>query len=315
VPTTDVYIAARAGAAPAPLQIVDTLREHPPATAVSCTDLVLVRHASRSWLLWIARHRDAFARISLLMDDDMPQALAAAELPLGYAWRTARRHRNAARLLAGTCDELWLSTPELLSRYAGPRTLLCEPLFMPAPEGLASPARQEPVYFYHGTRAHLDEIRWLVPVVSRVQERSRSAVFEVFGDALVQRFFRGIPRVRVRPWLSWQDYLAYCCGHRFRVGLAPCLDTPFNRARAPVKYFDITRLGAAGVYADLAPYSGMVKHGETGLLCAQRPDDWAESILDLLDGAERASAMASAARRDCLEQRMRVNWPTPGCGV
>lgn len=305
VPTTDLYLRSRMPAA----RIIDTLLTDPPEEPLPGAEVVLVRQAPRAWLEWLAARRDAFSRIALLMDDDMPCALAAPELPFGYASRTARRHRDVNRFLRGACDELWLSTPELLSRYPGPRSVLCAPLHVPGPAPVETAV--EPVYFYHGTRAHLDEIRWLVGVVARVQERCPEAVFEVFGDAEVGRLFRGIPRVRLRPWLTWPRYLEYSAQHRFCVGLAPCLDTPFNRARAPVKFFDITRLRSAGVYADLAPYAGMVRHGETGLLCKEREGDWVDAITDLLSAPGRAAQMAQAALRACETHRVaHARWPS-----
>lgn len=310
IPTTSIYLSSRLPAANA--TVIDTLATQPRHEPAAGSELVLVRHAPRPWLRWIRQHCAAFRRIALLMDDDMPQALAAPELPLGYALRTARRHRDVKRLLAGCCDELWLSTPELLRRYPGPQGRVLEPLYLAAPGGEGEAPASEPTYFYHGTRAHLEEIRWLVPVVARVQQRCPDAVFEVFGDAEVARLFTGIPRVRVRPWLSWPDYLDYSRTRRFRVGLAPCLDTPFNRARSAVKVFDITRLGAVGVYASLEPYAGMVRHGETGMLCPATEQDWVEATVSLLQEPGRASAMAAAALRGCtLHRDGHAHWPPP----
>ena len=309
MPTTDFYITSRAAIVPEGLRVIDTSMALPGEPPEPGARLVLVRQAPQPWLQWVARHADAFSRICYLMDDDMPAALASRELPVGYAWRTARRHRDVARLLAGICDEFWLSTPELLARYPGPRSLLCEPL-PPVSSVDAAMQPEESVYFYHGTRAHMDEIRWLVPVVARVQQMAPYAVFEIFGDARVARLFAAVPRVRVRPWMNWPDYQRYRSEHRFRVGLAPCLDTPFNRARAPVKFFDITRMGAAGVYADLAPYAGIVRHGQTGLLCAQREGDWVEAILGLLADPNRYPDMAAAAREACeAHRRSHLVWP------
>ena len=310
IPTTSIYLSPRLPVANA--TVIDTLATQPRHEPAAGSELVLVRHAPRPWLRWIRQHRAAFRRIALLMDDDMPQALAALELPLGYAVRTARRHRDVRRVLAGCCDELWLSTPELQRRYPGPRSRLLEPLYLAAAGGKAEPPQSEPVYFYHGTRAHLQEIHWLVPVVARVQQRCPDAIFEVFGDAQVKRMFAGIPRVRVRPWLSWPEYLDYSRTRRFRVGLAPCLDTPFNRARSAVKLFDITRLGAAGVYANLEPYADRVRHAETGMLCDAVEEEWVEAIVALLQEPGRASGMAVAALRGCeLHHDKQAHWPLP----
>lgn len=308
VPTTSFYLESRLP--PGRGRILDTRTPDVPAAPQQGSEVVVVRYAPRPWLRWIVQHRNAFRRIALLMDDDMPQALLAAELPPGYALRTELRHGDVRRMLAGCCDEVWLSTPELLRRYSGPGSRLLEPLYVPGVSDEASGRDSEAVYFYHGTRAHQDEIRWLRPVVARVQQRCPWAVFEVFGDAGVERIFRGIPGVRVRPWLSWPDYLAYSGSRRYRVGLAPCLDTPFNRARSAVKFFDTTRLGAVGVYADLAPYAGIVREGETGFLRGAEADDWVRIIVELLEDPRGVAALAQAARLACESHRAQnARWP------
>lgn len=232
IPTTDVYIRARTEGM-AGLRVVDTLatpvameQEPPPGMAV-----VVVRHAPRAWLRWIRRYRARFAGVSLLMDDDMPAALRAPELPLGYALRTALRHASTRRGLDGLCDAVWLSTPTLCARHAAWRPGLCPPLYVDGPAPPEGDAGAAPVYFYHGTRAHRAEIEWLVPVVREVQSRHPRAIFEVSGDAATGRCFHGIPRVRVLPPMAWTTFLTLRPrpGSAYRVGLAPACPHPSTR--------------------------------------------------------------------------------------
>lgn len=313
IPTTDVYVRARIDPTP-DCRVVDTLvvpASAEPAPAQG-TAVLVVRHAPRAWLAWIRRHRESLAHVSLLMDDDMPAALRARELPLGYALRTALRHAITRRGLGGFCDGVWLSTPELCARYASWRPGLCVPLYVDGPESAAGSDAAVPVYFYHGTRAHRAEIEWLIPVVREVQLRHPLAVFEVSGDASIARLFQGIPRVRVLPPMPWSSFLALRArpGSAYRVGLAPCLPTPFNAARSHVKLFDITRLGAAGIYADRAPYRTAVRDAETGVLCGDSPAEWVRNILALLDDKPRVVAIAQAARLLARADRAaNAGWP------
>ena len=186
-----------------------------------------------------------------LLDDDIPGAMRAAELPLYYAWRTAGRYALTRRRLARVCSEVWVSTAELQRRYPEAAAQVCEPLYLPC----VNHAAPERIYFYHGSWAHRDEIAWLVPVVRELQAAQHDWCFEILGDRRVRRMFAGIPRVRVRAPLRWPDYLAHAAGAHFLIGLAPCLDTPFNRARSHAKLFDITRLGATGVYSAPVSYT------------------------------------------------------------
>jgi glycosyltransferase involved in cell wall biosynthesis len=302
-PTLDAYLLSRPdGCAGLPVRWLDMASVAPPSAVPdeSCA-LIVVRHAPRRWLRWVEQHRERLGRVIYLMDDDIPAALQAGELPFGYALRTAWRYVLARPYLQRLCDETWVSTAELQRRYAASAPQLCEPAYVPAP-ATVEPERQR-AYFYHGTWAHRREIEWLVPVVAQVQHELPDVGFEIIGPAAVERLFRGIPRVRVRAPMTWPEYLAYAGTARFEIGLAPCLDTPFNRARSHVKLFDITRLGAAGIYADLEPYNRKIIHGDNGWLCSNRQQDWSRAIVELFGNAPLRRAMQQRALQFCLHHQ------------
>jgi len=299
-PTADAYLLARASVQ-RPMTWCDMATRAPPdAPPVQDTVVIIVRYATTAWMRWISSYRQRFARVIYLMDDDIPSVLWARELPLGYALRTAWRHVFARPWLRQLCDEAWVSTPELQRRYARFAPRLCEPVYVPAAVTVGAEPSRERVYFYHGTWAHRREIEWLVPVVAQVQRELSDVCFEIIGSAAVERLFRGIPRVRVRAPMTWPEYLAYAGTARFEIGLAPCLDTPFNRARSHVKLFDITRLGAAGIYADLEPYNGKIIHGDNGWLCSNRQQDWSSAIVELFGNEALRRAMQQRALQFCL---------------
>jgi len=262
------------------VRFVDTLssaaRE---LTLQDASMVVVVRHVPVGWLRRLLQHHYKLAGVIYLMDDDIPAAIAAVELPFRYAVKTSWRYARIRRLLTRLCSEVWVSTQELALRYSGSAPRIWEPEYFgetSSEEGMTV------VYFYHGSWSHRKEIKWLVPIVRRVQEAVPNAWFEIIGTEKVKEWFRGIPRVRVVQPMPWKDYLAYAYLVRYQVGLAPCFDTGFNRARSHSKVFDITRLGASGIYSNVTPYAQKVVHGETGLLCANDQERWVEAITLLL---------------------------------
>ncbi len=231
------------------------------------------------------------------MDDDIPSALRAPELPFRYAIKTAWRYARTRRLLGQLCGEVWVSTPELASRYAPFSSRIVEPNYVES----KSAGGEKAVYFYHGTWAHRREIEWLVPVVRQVQEAIPGAWFEIMGTDRVRHLYRGIPRVRVVHPMPWRDYLAYSGTVKYQVGLAPCFDTEFNRARSHSKLFDITRMGAVGIYSNVMPYREKVVHGQTGYLCENEPDKWVEVLKRLLNDKDLRSSLYLKAKDWCQE--------------
>ncbi len=265
--------------------------------------MIIVRHASRRWLNELRKHREKFTRVTYLKDDDIPAVLSARELPWYYALWTFGRYWKIRRLLSRVVSEVVVSTRELADRYPGANAVVWEPHYDDAsayhPETL--------VYFYHATITHLSEMRWLVPVVRRVQYAVPNAWFEIIGNGEVERMFRGIPRVRVLHPMSWPDYQQYLGSIRYDVGIAPLMDTPFNRARSHTKLYQITRAGAAGIYSDVPPYSEKIIDGRTGVLCGNHRYLWVRAIIALLRDQARRKTIHENARIWCQEQQLNNN--------
>jgi hypothetical protein len=99
--------------------------------------------APRRWLRWLADQLPKLAGIAYLIDDDMPSALRAPELPFRYAVKTAWRYAREWKLLGQLCSEIWVSTPELVSRYARFSPRLLEPNYVES-----KPAGEEKTVYF-----------------------------------------------------------------------------------------------------------------------------------------------------------------------
>ena len=256
------------------------------------TWVIIVRHASRKWLKTLLNNKGKLLKVSYLKDDDIPAALAARELPLHYAIWTTWRYLTIRGLLSKIVSEIIVSTQELADRYPLTKAAVWEPHYDDTSEYHETPL----VYFYHATLTHEREMKWLVPIVRRVQKAVPNAWFEIIGDGSVARMFKGIPRVRVLHAMNWPNYQAYIRSIRYDLGLAPLHDTPFNRARSHTKLYQITRAGAAGIYSDVIPYSGKIVNGVTGMLCGNHRYLWVRTIIAMLKDPLRRTAIHENAR-------------------
>lgn len=297
IPTTDIYLSQRmSNQFGNNVHYVNTLQTQPDEIVLAKDSIIfIVRYSPPRWLRWLKSQQSQISKVIFLMDDDIPSILEASELPFLYAVKTAWRYALTRRLLSCICSEIHVSTIELSQRYSASTTRLSEPQYVEAPLYKTPPI----TYFYHGTWAHRKEIEWLVPVVRQVQSTFPNAWFEIMGTDRVKRLFKGIPRVKVIHPMPWRDYLAYANLVHYQVGLAPCFDTSFNRARSHNKIFDITRLGAAGIYSDLKPYTGKIIHGQTGLLCINDHKKWVEALLMLLHNQNKRSFIYTNAKSFC----------------
>lgn len=302
-PSTDYYLAPRLAAQPdLPWERIDIGAAAPGAAAIpEGSFVVIVRYLTPAWARHLLRLQGRLSGAAYFMDDDLPAARGSSELPLRYRYKIHRLFHAQRRSLARLCDRIWVSTPYLAEKYAAAAPVVVAPLpLSAAPEG-----DRPLVYFYHGTAAHRAEIEWLRGIVARVQQRVPRLVFMAVGDDGVRRAFAGIPRVLILHPMSWAGYREALPALRHDIGLAPLLEKPFNQGRAHTKFFDISRLGAAGLYSNVPPYADFVRHGADGLLLDNAPETWENAIVALANDPGLRERLLQAAGGRVAQLRAR----------
>ncbi|WP_299595783.1 glycosyltransferase family 1 protein [uncultured Microbulbifer sp.] len=277
----------------------------PSADLLDGAIVTFVRYVPRNWRQLIERHRGVIRQLNYFMDDDLFSWPAFARMPLRYQWKLLRlswRHQSWLRAMGA---KLLVSTPYLQQRYAEWQPQLLAPQ---VPAGLLPLLGRDDVessgsapvtVFYHGSASHGADLKWLRPVIAQVLAANERIVFEVIGNNGVNRLFRGLPRVHVLYPMKWDAYQLLLQRPGRSIGLAPLLDSPFNRARAHTKFLDITLAGAVGIYAAGPVYGEVVRHRENGLLLPMDQGAWADCILQLAADAPFRAKMLSEARA-CL---------------
>jgi hypothetical protein len=265
---------------------------HTPVDSIAAepnTHLVFVRYLTPQWRRWVEKHRAALGRLVFFMDDDLFDAGAHRGLPLRYRWKLHRLATCHQAWLRSMSAELWVSTQWLADKYADwqPRVL--------APQSPYTDCQPQKTLFYHGSASHMQEIRWLLPVVEEVLQRDSAFSFELIGNAEIRKIFSHLPRVHVLQPMSWPSYKALVSRPGRIIGLAPLLPSTFNQARSATKFFDITQAGAVGIYADHPVYRSIVSNGENGLLLPMEQGEWVEAILALAEAESRRQQLLNNA--------------------
>jgi glycosyltransferase involved in cell wall biosynthesis len=264
--------------------------ELPPDAALAGATVVFVRYVPAAWMALIERARPSPGRVVYFMDDDLLDWRAAAGTPLRYRLKLVRQATSRRRWLEGQGAELWVSTPWLLRKYGdwNPR------LVLPTPVVETGEAVQ---LFYHGTASHGGEIRWLRPVVEAALAQEPRLRFEIVGGADVFRLYRDLPGIRAVHPMQWPAYRSFLTASVRHIGLAPLLESPFNRARSFTRFLDITRAGAAGIYSAGSACADMVEDGVDGVVVPLREEAWVDAIVALARDPERRERLAREAVR------------------
>ncbi|GAB0117043.1 glycosyltransferase [Acidisoma sp. 7E03] len=254
------------------------------------------------------------------LDDDL------AGLPDDHPEAARLRPRSAAviRLLAGA-DRVHVSTARLADRVApfvrgGHARIdvvpngLDERLWLPpgfAPPGPASALTAAGVQLgpvrllYMGTATHGADLDLILPALRRLHE--------TFGERVAIDLVGVVPpgdlpgflnRVEVprRAGLSYPAFVAWLTDRQRRqpwaIGLAPLVDTPFNRCKSAIKMQDYAALGLATVASDMAAYNALGVMGGAagnprGALLAASEGDWFQSLARLVRQPEIRRRMAA----------------------
>ncbi|NLG80400.1 MAG: glycosyltransferase [Firmicutes bacterium] len=149
---------------------------------------------------------------------------------------------------------------------------------------------------YCGTPGHEADLAMVAPAIRRILKRhAGKVVFRSYGVAVPS--LRNLDFVEVFEGVT-ADYRQFARQLRrsnIHIGLAPLIDHPFNRCKSHIKFLEYAACRIAGVYSNLEAYANTVKHGETGLLVGNDPEEWEESIETLIsDTALRRHIAANA---------------------
>lgn len=226
------------------------------------------------------------------MDDDLFDLAAARGTSWRYRLKLARLATWRHDWLSAQDAALWVSTHYLCDKYAAWRPRLISPVPLPMPA-----AAENVCVFYHGSASHEAEILWLHPVIDAALRAEPRLTFEIIGTAQVNQLYRRLPRTTVVHPMSWPNYQSFIARPGRHIGLAPLLDSPFNRARSCTKFFDITRAGAVGIYAPGPVCAEIVEHGVNGWVVALDPDEWVQAIVQLARDTVQRRTLRMAAQR------------------
>jgi glycosyltransferase involved in cell wall biosynthesis len=175
-----------------------------------------------------------------------------------------------------------------------------------------------------GTASHDADFDLIRPALERLKREYGGMIsIDILGmtnRALPEGLNRIGPSIHGnRSYPAFADWLC-SVDPPWHIGLAPLLDTPFNRCKSPLKALDYAALGIAVLASDVPVYRDSIANGPAGCLIPNDPRAWYEKLDRLMrDQTERRRlthgvraaflaggtiAAHAATRRDALMQAM-----------
>lgn len=272
--------------------------------------VLVVREAAEARVLEDLARECTRTGVPLVLDlDDDVLAVPAEKDPLG------RYERAASGVIAvlRSAAMVTVSTPELAETY-GEREKK-EVTVVPngldrslwfdrvepaptAPPGWTKHARLRVLYY--GTWTHGGDLSLILPVFRELKRQGIHLHVVGVDRSSGEEYARiAVPKGHDRydRFVRWLRAIA----PYFDVGVAPLVDSQFNRAKSPLKYMELSACGLPTVASHVVPYSRTIHHGEDGLL-ADTPRSWLTQLRRLLEepqlGADLGRRAKSRAERE-----------------
>ncbi|MEI2298692.1 hypothetical protein [Ensifer sp. MJa1] len=306
-PTFDYYLAARLEASDMPpYEVADIRGSKVPTLDADGAFVVICRYASRAVLRWIESNARRLSGVGLFLDDDIPAVVTGKDADFPYRlflwyralWPLGRLNRHL--------DLVWASTPHLAARLVGAKAVVLPPappkVLWEVEERSGDQFRQssqDVLIGYHATGVHLEEHRFLRPIIADVLRERPHARFEVFADRRAKAIWQGLERVQIREPMPWGEYLADAHARRIDIMLVPLAPSHVNDSRAPTKRIDVARYKAAGVFSAGPAYGFSDRPDE--LLLTQKADIWRCNIVRLVDDQAARAKAADATLQMVLQ--------------
>jgi glycosyltransferase involved in cell wall biosynthesis len=212
---------------------------------------------------------------------------------------------DLVRRLIALADVVTTSTPVLAGRltpHAGAEVRVIRNALDPAwYAGEPEPRLGgDPRVMYHGVASRLPDLALAVPALAAVA-REFPGLRTVWLGAAAEGPVASVVD-EVRPWVPGaRAFAASLVAARPDIGLAPLVDSPYNRARSELHWLEYALAGAPAIvsgHAGAGPYD-VVRDGVDGLV-AREPGDWQRHLAALAGSPELRRRIATEARRRVL---------------
>lgn len=215
-------------------------------------------------------------------------------------------------LMAAAC-ETWFSTPALMALYPklpGDKRVLrnnLDPRFWrnyrrPVVTSFDAPKVR---FLYMGTATHDADFFEVLPAFERLGRE--------MPDAFDLTLIGAVRKPPAHDWLkrlpppgdkgSYPDFVRWLAGETaFDVGIAPLIDSPFNRAKSDIKFLDYSAIGLLSLVSDCPAYEDAIAAG-LAVGCRRDPTDWYEHAAAIIKDRERFEPLRLRAFENVWKQR------------
>lgn len=261
----------------------------------------------------IKRRRDAGKKTIVEYNDNF--YAPATPSPAQEGWSSPLLW-NSYEMMVRAADALLVTGPGLLelfsSRFPGQRIEVLEnhlPFQPPPFEELWQKRRQflekgRIVIGWAGSVGHMADLIAIAPLLRKIAVERPNVTIAMMGNESIPEVLRLAPgRLEFVQWGTMAQYFSFLSN--LHIGIAPALDTPYNRCRSDIKAVEYSSQGAAPLLQNILPYHGFI--ADTGADSFTNLGGLTAILNDLLDHPEKILPRAKAAYEYVSAKRVGSN--------
>jgi hypothetical protein len=223
--------------------------------------LVLYQSQDLEMLPVIERRRTAGKKTLVEYNDNFYAPPAWS--PVAEPWSSPLMWQSYETILKAS-DGLLVTGPGLLELFSSKTK---NPIFIlenhlpesPKPlDELFFPPKDEFVIGWAGSLGHMADILSVYPVFESILKKYPQTRIHLMGNESLPAFLRApADKLRFTPWGSMSDYFNFW--RPVHLGIAPMLETAYNRCRSDIKAVEMAGCGALPVLQEELPYRAFVE--------------------------------------------------------
>jgi tetratricopeptide (TPR) repeat protein/GT2 family glycosyltransferase/glycosyltransferase involved in cell wall biosynthesis len=263
------------------------------------------------------------------LDDDLMNVPAEKDTDGSYA-----RNASSLQTLATEAAAITVSTEPLaekLRHFNGNLTVIPNvisefPWFSPLDKSVRVPDSilKAPAHLfkvlYMGNPTHGEDLAIIRPVFARLKEEGHPVRLFVIGgepetyesNATWYQRLEVPDEIKDYPnFVSWFRTIASHCD----LGIAPLVDTEFNRCKSNLKFLQYSAVGLPSLYSDVVPYSNSIERDVNGILVENTIEAWYDAIVRCLQERDYLNQIGQTARQTILDRHLMSHYIEQYCTI
>lgn len=252
-----------------------------------------------------------------IIDDDIINGRRDKSLSFRYRRKLAAIKKDTFPLVQTNSLGIMVSSEYLAKLYAS--HFNCCKIISTRPTYVAPSAHKDRDndyinIIYASSSIHNHDLLFIEPIFENlIKKYSNIKIHIINGRSLANKLGK-YPCIRLYKSINWEAYKKFAQELSMDIALCPVLDTPFNKGKSYIKFFDFARFGAVGIYSNTEFYQEIINHGENGFLVENRHEDWLTTIEDLIQNRNKLKSCIQMATKNALElsknnqQKQRKIW-------